>query len=244
MTTPVSAEGFLSRLSNIIQSEAYQILDKIEDKVGMLEQAVRECKHEMANADSAELEVRKQIIRLNGQIETAQNAIAAAKNEASPILIKGEKDGRLEEAKSLANDILDRVKPQVNQVQALTTQKNQVQANLDSMVAQKAHYHEYIETLENELGTLRARKQTAESLGKLQIHEKSIDGTGAMGSLERLKENVANLEAGIQAGEQMMAKGKEPSDLEKRKKAFMGTDDAHQETPAVDKLMAELGIKE
>jgi len=240
--TTVMTDGVLTRVSDLIQSKVHKLLDKVEDPVEALEQEIKKCKQDQARVEDAERSVRKQIILIDGQIETAEKKVEDATTEAKDFLLIGKESGRLEEAKGIAEEILDKVAPEKEQVTILAKQRETLNETLSKLLDEKSNHIAYVQQMEKELGVYRARLQTAEALKDIQGHETTATGTGASTRLERLKERVHEVEAGIKAGEQMTDEPADP--LEARKRAFKektgGNAPKSSSAAEVDKMLAEL----
>jgi phage shock protein A len=183
--------GFFRRLFSLGSSEAHSIIDKLEDPVKMTEQGIRELKKDLESAMHNFAEVKAIAIRAERDMEKNRNEALDWERKAMSLLQQGQ-SGKLDKARSdqLATEALKR-KEECNKrfavaQQSAETQNKAVttlQKNIESLKTKIQQY-------ENELVTLKARAKTAIATSKINRQLSSIDSSGTVAMLERMKEKV------------------------------------------------------
>lgn len=183
--------GFFKRIFSLGSAEAHSIVDKLEDPVKMTEQGIRELKKDLENAMRNFAEVKAIAIRAERDMEKAKNASTDWERKAMALLQQGQ-SGKLEPAKAdqLASEALLRKEEANKQLivakKSADTQNQTVsslQKNIDKLKAQIQQY-------ENELVTLKARAKTANATKKINQQLSTLDSSGTVSMLERMKEKV------------------------------------------------------
>lgn len=183
--------GFFRRLFSLGSAEAHSIIDKLEDPVKMTEQGIRELKKDLDEAMHNFAEVKAVAIKAERDMEKSRNAALDWERKAMSLLQQGQ-SGKLDmpNAERLASEALAR-KEEANQQlqiakQASETQNQAVQKLQKNIEKLKTQIQQY----ENELVTLKARAKTAEATTKINKQLSSIDSSGTVALLERMKEKV------------------------------------------------------
>jgi len=183
--------GFFRRLFSLGSAEAHSIIDKLEDPVKMTEQGIRELKKDLEEAIHNFAEVKAVAIKAERDMERNKNAIIDWERKAMSLLQQGQ-SGKLdkEKAERLASEALSRKEESQKQYtiakQSSETQNQAVltlQKNIEKLKGQVQQY-------ENELVTLKARAKTAIATSKINKQLSSIDSSGTVALLERMKEKV------------------------------------------------------
>jgi len=183
--------GFFKRVFSLGSAEAHSIIDKLEDPVKMTEQGIRELKKDLEKAMHSFAEVKAISIRAERDKEKAKNGALDWERKAMTLLQQG-KDGKLDPANvdRLAAEALSRKKECNDRYliakQAAESQSKTVLALQKNIETLKSKIQQY----ENELVTLKARAKTAEATSKINKQLSSVDSSGTVAMLERMKEKV------------------------------------------------------
>jgi len=187
--------GFFRRLFSLGSAEAHSIIDKLEDPVKMTEQGIRELKKDLENAMHNFAEVKAIAIRAERDMEKSKNSALDWERKAMALLQQGQ-TGKLEKEKAdrLATEALAR-KEECNKQFGIAKQSSEkqnqavqtLQKNIESLKSKIQQY-------ENELVTLKARAKTAAATSKINKQLSSIDSSGTVSMLERMKEKVESEE--------------------------------------------------
>lgn len=183
--------GFFKRILSLGSAEAHTIIDKLEDPVKMTEQGIRELKSDLEKAMQNFAEVKAISIRAERDMEKAKSGSVDWERKAMALLQQGQ-SGKLDPGKAdqLATEALSRKEECGKQFalakQASDTQNQTVQSlqkNIDTLKSKIKQY-------ENELVTLKARAKTAEATKKINKQLSTVDSSGTVAMLERMKEKV------------------------------------------------------
>jgi len=183
--------GFFRRLFSLGSAEAHTIIDKLEDPVKMTEQGIRELKKDLETAMHNFAEVKAVAIRAERDMEKNRLESVDWERKAMTLLQQGE-SGKLENEKAdrLASEALVRKADSEKNFQLAKSSNDkqnqavtQMQGNIDTLKTKIQQY-------ENELVTLKARAKTAAATSKINKQLSSIDSSGTIAMLERMKEKV------------------------------------------------------
>ncbi len=201
--------GFFKRIMSLGSAEAHSIVDKLEDPVKMTEQGIRELKNDMEKAKNNFAEVKAIAIRAERDMEKAKNGAIDWERKAGALLQQGQ-SGKLDVAKAdmLATEALAR-REECNKQYVLAKRssdaQNQtvatLQKNIDTLKSKIQQY-------ENELITLKARAKTAQATKKINKQLSTVDSSGTVSMLERMKEKVEEEETLALAYGDIAEKGK------------------------------------
>jgi phage shock protein A len=236
--------GFFRRIFSLGSAEAHSIIDKLEDPVKMTEQGIRELKQDLEQAMHNFAEVKAIAIRSERDMEKAKNGSNDWERKAMALLQQGQ-SGKLDSAKAdqLAVEALAR-KEESNKQYAIAKQasesQNQTVATLQKNIeVLKGRIQQY----ENELVTLKARAKTAEATKKINKQLTSVDGSGTVALLERMKQKVEEEETLAIAYSDM---AKQPKSLDDEINQALLTNDPKSSPSTSDELAAlkaKMGIQ-
>jgi phage shock protein A len=192
--------GIFSRLFKVGQSEAHNVVNKLEDPIRMTEQGIRDLKRDLQGAMTGLAEVKGVALRMSKEGEDAKRQASEYERKAM-LLLQRAQDGQLEmaEAERLATEALaqkDIVSERAARLLRDAEQQQRMSAQLQEKVLQ---LKSTITTHENELVTLRARSKTAASTKKINQQLAKIDSSSTIAMLERMKNKVEEDEALAQA---------------------------------------------
>ena len=222
------------RLFKVGQSEARNVVNKLEDPIRMTEQGIRDLKRDLQGAITGLAEVKGVAIRMSKEGEDAKRQASEYERKAM-LLLQRAQEGQMEipEAERLATEALsmkDTVSERATRLLRDAEKQQQMSAQLQEKVAQ---LKSTISTYENELITLRARSKTAESTKKINQQLAKVDASSTIAMLERMKNKVEDDEALAQAyGEVADADTSIDTEIDR---ALAGA-----ETPNTDDRLSEL----
>ena len=192
--------GFFKRLFQLGSAEAHSIIDKLEDPVRMTEQGIRELKSDLEKAMQSFAEVKATSIRSQRDIEKNKASSLDWERKAMTLLQQGAA-GKIDknESERLATEALKRKDESSRQLataqQSFDSQAKNVTTLQKNIEALKSKIQQY----ENELITLKARAKTASATKKINKQLSTIDSTGTVALLERMKQKVEEEESLAQA---------------------------------------------
>jgi phage shock protein A len=192
--------GIFSRLFKVGQSEAHNVVNKLEDPIRMTEQGIRDLKRDLQGAMTGLAEVKGVALRMSKEGEDAKRQASEYERKAM-LLLQRAQDGQLEmaEAERLATEALaqkDTMSERATRLLRDAEQQQRMSAQLQEKVLQ---LKSTVTTHENELVTLRARSKTAASTKKINQQLAKIDSSSTIAMLERMKNKVEEDEALAQA---------------------------------------------
>jgi len=188
--------SIFSRLFKIGQSEAHNLVDKLEDPIKLTEQGIRDLRGDLDESLKALAEVKAMRIRSNAELSKSKFQISDFEKKAMTLL-NNAKEGKMDaaEADRLATEALKRVgqakenasRAQM-EVQKFDTSISQLESNINKIKSSVTKY-------ENELKTLKARMKVSKATKKINKQLAQVDSTGTIAMLEKMKDKVAEEEA-------------------------------------------------
>jgi phage shock protein A len=185
-----------SRLFKIGQSEAHNIVDKLEDPIKLTEQGIRDLKSDLDSSLKALAEVKSMSIRAKKESADAKNRAASYESKAMMLLTKAEK-GEITpaDADRLAGEALNQKADAENLAKSAEQNADKIDANLVQLEQNVKKLRSKISHYENELKTLKARATVSQATTKLNKQMAQIDSSGTISMLEKMKEKVDANEA-------------------------------------------------
>jgi len=163
--------GIFSRLFKIGQAEAHDLVDKLEDPIKLSEQGIRDLKKDLQASLTSLAEVKAIAIRMRKDAENNRN-LAHDYERKAMLLLQRAQSGQMD--------------PAEYENQQAMVEKLQVNVNkLKSTIS----------TYENELITLKARAKTASSVKKINKQLSTVDASGTIHMLEKMKAKVQEEES-------------------------------------------------
>ncbi len=184
------------RLFKIGQSEAHNLVDKLEDPIKLTEQGIRDLKKDLDASLKALAEVKALRIRSNADLNKSKFQVEDFEKKAMTLL-NNAKEGKMDaaEADRLATEALKRVQQAKEngaraqaEVQKFDQSIAQLEANINKVKSNITKY-------ENELKTLKARMKVSKATKKINKQLSQVDSTGTIAMLEKMKDKVAEEEA-------------------------------------------------
>jgi len=188
--------GIFSRLFKIGQSEAHNLVDKLEDPIKLTEQGIRDLRKDLDESLKALAEVKALRIRSNSDLNKYNFQIKDYEKKAMQILSNA-KEGKMDaaEADRLATEALKRVgQAKENaarakmEVEKFDVSIGQLESNINKIKSNVTKY-------ENELKTLKARMKVSKATKKINKQLSQVDSSGTIAMLEKMKDKVAEEEA-------------------------------------------------
>jgi len=192
--------SIFQRLFKIGQTEAHNVISKLEDPIRMTEQGIRDLKSDLQGAMTGLAEVKGIAIRLMKEAEEARRQASEYERKAMLMLQRAQAgDMDMAQAERLATEALTMKDNSSGRAIRLFKDAEQ-QQRLGSQLQEKiTQFKSIISTHENELITLRARAKTAAASKKINRQLSQIDSSSTVALLERMKNKVEEDEALAQA---------------------------------------------
>ena len=188
--------SFFQRIFKNVQSQAHSLADKLEDPIKLSEQAIRDLKKDLQGSMQSLAQVKAIAIRFKKDSDD-QKKLAKDYERKAMLLLQKLKSGDLEqaEAERLATEALNKKEQAVQRAGALKKDYEQQKSMGDQLQAKVQTLKETISRYETELVTLRARAKTATSMRKINQQMSSVDCSGTIALLERMKDKVMEEES-------------------------------------------------
>ena len=192
--------SIFQRLFKIGQTEAHNVINKLEDPIRMTEQGIRDLKSDLQGAMTGLAEVKGIAIRLMKEAEEARRQASEYERKAM-LMLQRAQAGQMDmaQAERLATEALtmkDRSSERAIRLFKDAEQQQRLGSQLQEKITQ---FKSIISTHENELVTLRARAKTAAASKKINRQLSQIDSSSTVALLERMKNKVEEDEALAQA---------------------------------------------
>lgn len=186
----------LKRFFKIGESNINSVMDKLEDPIKMTEQGIRDLKKDLSAAMESLAQVKAMAIRTRKEANGKHQAAADYENKAKKLLLNA-KEGSLDttEAERLATLALEEQTRLTLEAQRLGNEAKNHEALANTLNTGVAKQRSTLSTYENELATLKARAKTAASTRRINAQLASIDSSGTIALLERMKEKVEEEES-------------------------------------------------
>ena len=183
--------SIFSRLFKIGQSEAHSVVDKFEDPIKLTEQGIRDLKKDLQGAMTSLAEVKGIAIRTRKDAENKKRLAADYERKAMLLLKKGQSGGLdAGEAERLATEALSKKEEIAQEALRASQEAQQHEKMASNLQANVNKIKSSISTYENDLRTLKARSRTASSTKKINKQLSSIDSTGTIAMLEKMRAKV------------------------------------------------------
>ena len=188
--------GIFGRLFKVAQSEAHSAVDKLEDPITLTEQGIRDLKKDLEASMKSLAEVKALQIRTRRQLEEKKESASSYEKKAM-LLLKKAQAGALEtsEAERLAGEALSKKESSSNQALQTTKDLQRHDAMVGQLEGNVRKLKSQISTWESELSTLKARAKVANATKKLNKQLASVDSSGTLSMLEKMRDRVAEDEA-------------------------------------------------
>ena len=192
--------GVFQRIFKTAQSQVHSLVDQMEDPIKTTEQAIRDLKKDLHGAMQSLAQVKAIAIRLKKDSDDQKKSAQDHERKAMLLLQKMESgDLAQDEAEHLATELLSKKEDEVRRAATLLEDHKQQQKMADQLQVKVEKLKQTITRYDNELVTLRARARTAKSMRKINQQLSSVDSSGTIATLERMKDKVMEEESLAQA---------------------------------------------
>jgi len=184
------------RLFKIGEAEANAAVDKLEDPIKLTEQGIRDLKKDLDKSLQSLAEVKAMAIRSKNDMISNKNKADDYENKAMQ-LIKSAEAGNLDpnEADRLATEALTRKEEALEQSHRAKQEKERLDENIAKLETNVKRLRSNLSKWENELKTLKARDKVNKATKSLNKQMASVDSTGTVSMLEKMKDKVEKDEA-------------------------------------------------
>jgi phage shock protein A len=184
------------RLFKIGQSEAHNLVDKLEDPIKLTEQGIRDLKNDLNDSLKALAEVKAMRIRSNADMNKAKFQAEDFEKKAMSLLGNA-KDGKMDatEADRLATEALKRAGQAKENGARATIEVEKFDVSIGQLESNINKVKSNISKYENELKTLKARMKVSKATKKINKQLSQVDSTGTIAMLEKMKDRVNEEEA-------------------------------------------------
>lgn len=230
-----------TRLFKIGQSEAHNLVDKLEDPIKLTEQGIRDLKNDLNESLKALAEVKALSIRAKKESGDARSLAKNYESKAMMLLAKvekGELDGA--DADRLATEALNKQQESENQSKSAAQNAANIDNNLVKLEQNVKKLRSKIGHYENELKTLKARAKVSQATTKLNKQMAQIDSNGTISMLEKMKDKVNENEALSEAYADV---ANENRSLDEEIDDVLGAPSATQGSDALAALKAKMKAK-
>lgn len=223
-------------------SEAHSALDHLEDPIKMADQGIRDLRKDLQESLEGFAKVKAQAIRSRRDV-ARQKEIATDYEQKAMLLLQKMQQGGLaaadgdrlaSEALAKRDGAVQRAMTIAQELQNYEKMTSQLENNIETLKHQ-------ISKWENELQTLKARAQVSTATRKLNEQLASVDSTGTVAMLERMREKVDEEQSLAEAyGEIAQIDKSVDSEIEK---ALAGSS-SHGGSDALLQLKSRMGLAE
>lgn len=194
--------GILKRIFGIASAETNQALDAIEDPIAMIDQGIRDLKTDLGNSLGGLAGVKAQALRLRQEGTDQERRAQDYLSKAERLLMAqshAKDPAQAAEFERLANESANLYESALREAQATLAQADATQKQADQLQTKVNNLRSKIQGYENERRTLAARSQAADATAKINKQLASVDPSGTVSTIERMRERVAQKEALAQA---------------------------------------------
>lgn len=188
--------SIFKRLFKIGEAEAHSAIDKMENPIKLTEQGIRDLKQDLDKSLQSLAEVKAMAIRSKNDMIKYKNQADNYESKAMQLLKKAEA-GEIDasEADRLASEALVKKEEALGQSGRAKEEKERMDASIAKLEQNIRHIRSNISKWENELKTLKARDKVNSATKNLNKQLASIDSTGTVSMLEKMKDKVEQDEA-------------------------------------------------
>jgi len=183
--------SFFNRLFKIGEANAHSAIDKFEDPIKMTEQGIRDLKTDLQSAMKSLAEVKGISIRVRKDAENNKK-LAADYERKAMLLLQKMQSGQVDatDAERLATQALDKKEEHLKDAMRLSGEADQHEKMSSSLQGNVNKIKSTITKYENDLTTLKARSKTATATKKINKQLSTMDSSGTIAMLEKMKAKV------------------------------------------------------
>ncbi len=183
--------SIFKRIFKIGQSQAHDMIDKMEDPIKMTEQGIRDLKKDLQQAMTSLAEVKGIAIRTKKEAENNKKLAADYERKAMLLLQKMQSgDIDPQDAERLATEALSKKEESAKEALRLSQEAEHHEKMAGTLQANVNKIKSTVSTYENDLVTLKARARTAASTKKINQQISKVDSAGTISMLEKMKAKV------------------------------------------------------
>ncbi|SMC92149.1 phage shock protein A (PspA) family protein [Desulfocicer vacuolatum DSM 3385] len=186
----------LKRFLKVGQSNINSVIDQLEDPIKMTEQGIRDLKKDLQAAMESLAQVKAMAMRTRREANAKQKLAEDYENKAKKLLLNASK-GAMDtaEAERLATLALEKQAELTSEAKRLSDEATGHETMSATINTSVSKLRSTLTTYDNELITLKARAKTAASTKKINAQLSTIDSSGTVAMLERMKERVEEEES-------------------------------------------------
>lgn len=218
-----------SRLSDLIQSNLNDLIDRAEDPEKMVRQIISDMQTELNKAVQNYSKVRSEQILAERKYHDAVKDSQEWENKARNALSKGDRE--------LAKQVLTKKVMADEEVIAYKEMYDSVSEQTEAVQAQVDMLKLKLEDAKSRQAILVARAKMAETQKKISAMSGNTDGLSAFERFSRMEEKISRTEAEAQAMNEL-------SDAERFKKNFNNPETDSKVSSELSRLMSEMNITE
>ncbi len=184
------------RLFKVTESNINAVINQLEDPIKMTEQGIRDLKKDLQAAMESLAQVKALAIRTRKEANAKRQLAADYENKAKQLLLNAGK-GAMDtaEADRLATLALEKQTELASEAKRLGDEATGHETMAATVNANVSKLRSTLTTYDNELITLKARAKTAASTKKINAQLSTMDTSGTVAMLERMKERVEEEES-------------------------------------------------
>ncbi len=230
--------GLFRRLFKIGQSEAHAMVDKLEDPVKLTEQGIRDLKEDLDKSLKALAEVKALAIRSKNDVDNYRRKVTDYEQKAMT-LVKRAQQGSIspEEADRLATIALSKKEENAQNAKRAYDEQKRLDQQVAQLESSIRKIRQNISRWENEARMLKARSKVSKATQKVNKQLASIDSSGTVSMLERMKEKVEESEALAEAYGDIAEENKS---VDEELDAALGNNESSSD--ALEALKAKMGL--
>ena len=184
------------RLFKVTESNINSVIDQLEDPIKMTEQGIRDLKKDLQAAMESLAQVKAMAMRTRKEANGKQQLAADYENKAKKLILTASK-GAMDtaEAERLATLALEKQAELAAEAKRLGDEATGHETMATTINTSVSKLRSTLTTYDNELTTLKARAKTAASTKKINAQLSTMDASGTVAMLERMKERVEEEES-------------------------------------------------
>ncbi len=184
------------RLFKVTESNINSVIEQLEDPIKMTEQGIRDLKKDLQAAMESLAQVKAMAMRTRKEANGKQQLAADYENKAKQLLLNASKGAMdITEAERLATLALEKQAELSSEAKRLGEEATGHEAMATTINTSVSKLRSTLATYDNELTTLKARAKTAASTKKINAQLSTMDSSGTVAMLERMKERVEEEES-------------------------------------------------
>ena len=184
--------NLLVRIFKFFQSEAHALISHFEDPVKLIEQGIRDLKHDFDESMKSVAQIKAISIGTRKELESKKQ-IAKDYEQKALILLQKAQKGELEsaEADRLAGVALKKKQDALKDVERLSNDLKNYDQSLEKMEKNIHELKNKIKESENEYTSLKARATVAKTTKKINQQLSTVGADSTMAMIEEMKTKIS-----------------------------------------------------